>query len=436
MGKRVLYVCHNHPVIRPGGSEAYALDLHHEMRARRDWDSIYLARSGRPLTQVSRYHEGTLLTLVDGTDDEYFFHTELSEYDTFNGWSTNKNLWTHYLRDFLRAMKPDVVHFHHTLFMGFDMIREVRSILPHAAIVYTLHEFIPICHRNGQMVRTFNDDELCVSASPRRCHECFPEHSPQAFFMRERFVQSMFELVDMFIAPSEFLRQRYIEWGIQAERILLEENGIAAETPIESDPVEDEDRPPNRLGFFGQVTRYKGVHVLLEAMQLLMKSEVDVALEIHGANLELESAEYQKRIGDLLDDLRGKVRLAGRYDRSALPALMSAVDWVVVPSIWWENSPLVIQEAFLNHRPVICSDIGGMAEKVADGVNGLHFKARDARDLARTIRAAVSDRKRWSAMRDRVPPVRRMEDHAAFLTDLYADLLDSPRAGAAQVVSM
>jgi len=56
---------------------------------------------------------------------------------------------------------------------------------------------------------------------------------------------------------------------------------------------------------------------------------------------------------------------------------MAAVDWVVVPSIWWENSPLVIQEAFAHGRPVICSDIGGMAEKVAHEKNGLHFRAND-----------------------------------------------------------
>ena len=436
MARRVLYVCHNHPTIRPGGSEAYALDLHREMRTRPGWDSLFLARSGRPLTDVARYHEGTLLTLVDGTSDEYFFHTELSQYDTFHGWSTNKNLWTHYFRDFLKATKPDVVHFHHTLFLGFDMIREVRSTLPGAAIAYTLHEFIPICHRNGQMVRTFNDDELCTFSSPRRCHECFPEHSPQAFFMRERFIKSMFELVDMFIAPSEFLRKRYIDWGIPAERIRFEENGIAAEAPEGVELGAGDERAPNRLGFFGQITRYKGVHVLLEAMQLLAKDEVDVSLTIHGANLELEAADYQKRLMELLDALHGRVRVVGRYERSELPALMSAVDWVVMPSIWWENSPLVIQEAFQSRKPVICSDIGGMAEKVTNGVNGLHFRARDAVDLMRTIRSAVQDRDGWRAMQTGIPAVRSMKDHATFLTDLYADLIGSSRAHQPQVVSL
>ena len=69
--------------------------------------------------------------------------------------------------------------------------------------------------------------------------------------------------------------------------------------------------------------------------------------------------------------------------------IMADVEWVVVPSIWWENSPLVIQEAFAHGRPVICSDIGGMAEKVADGVSGLHFRVNDPVSLADTIRRGV-----------------------------------------------
>ena len=79
--------------------------------------------------------------------------------------------------------------------------------------------------------------------------------------------------------------------------------------------------------------------------------------------------------------------LVGRYDHQRSAALMRNIDWVIVPSIWWENSPLVIQEAFMYGRPVICSDIGGMAEKVRDGVDGLHFRAGDAQDLADTITA-------------------------------------------------
>ena len=78
---------------------------------------------------------------------------------------------------------------------------------------------------------------------------------------------------------------------------------------------------------------------------------------------------------------------------------MSRVDWVIVPSIWWENSPMVIQEAFANGKPVICAGIGGMAEKVRDGVDGLHFEVRNPLDLAETMVRAACEPGLWENLK-------------------------------------
>lgn len=72
---------------------------------------------------------------------------------------------------------------------------------------------------------------------------------------------------------------------------------------------------------------------------------------------------------------------------------MQSVDIIAVPSVWWENSPLVIQEAFRNGRPVICSDIGGMAEKVRDGIDGFHFHTGSPLALAALLKRLADDRK-------------------------------------------
>ena len=72
---------------------------------------------------------------------------------------------------------------------------------------------------------------------------------------------------------------------------------------------------------------------------------------------------------------------------------MQSVHAVLVPSLWWENSPLVIQEALRNRRPVLCSDIGGMAEKVRDGVDGFHFAAGNAMALTSLLRGLARNRK-------------------------------------------
>jgi glycosyltransferase involved in cell wall biosynthesis len=273
------------------------------------------------------------------------------------------------------------------------------------------------------MVRSFNDDELCTHSSTRRCHECFPNRSPQDFFLRKRYVQAMFELVDTFLAPSQFLRQRYIDWGIPSHRIRFEENGCVHRVTPLSRTEEDEQRPRNRVGYFGQLNRFKGIHVLLEAMKLLEKEDVDAHLWVHGANLDIQPSEFQRQASELLASCKNNVTLVGRYQPDMLPRLMASVDWVVVPSIWWENSPLVIQEAFLHGRPVICSDIGGMAEKVADGVNGLHFNARDAVSLAHTLRRATTDPGLWRSLRHGIPDVYRIEDNVATLSQLYPELI-------------
>jgi glycosyltransferase involved in cell wall biosynthesis len=102
---------------------------------------------------------------------------------------------------------------------------------------------------------------------------------------------------------------------------------------------------------------------------------------------------------------------------------MEAMDWVLVPSRWWENSPLVIQEAFMHGRPVICSDIGGMAEKVSDGVDGLHFRVGDSEDLARVIAQAAGSAQLWRTLTGGINPVYPMRTHVEEMLRVYEELL-------------
>jgi glycosyltransferase involved in cell wall biosynthesis len=106
------------------------------------------------------------------------------------------------------------------------------------------------------------------------------------------------------------------------------------------------------------------------------------------------------------------------------------VDWVVVPSVWWETGPLVVWEAFQYGRPVICSDIGGMSEKVADGVNGLHFRRGDAVDLAAAMQRAMETPGLWDTLRGGIPsrPGHPLDEHVANLTGIYSSLLADRRA--------
>jgi glycosyltransferase involved in cell wall biosynthesis len=438
--RKVLYVVHNHPSVRPGGAETCTLDLYRAMQQSGAFEPILLARTGPPLSRGKRSREGTLLSMAeDGDPNQYFFHTEIAEYDWLFSTSRNKKVYTKFYPEFLKTVQPDLVHFQHTLFLGYDIVTQTRNLLPSTPIVYTLHEFLPICHHNGQMVRTFSL-ELCTHATPRRCHECFPDISPQQFFLRRRFIQAHLAHVDLFLSPSRFLLERYVDWGIPREKIRFQEHG---QPPLVSRSAASRDRAVrNRIGFFGQFSEFKGLGVLLEAVHRLAAGSspqvseppqgvmdvtpgqlLDLHVWLHGANLEFQPETFRNAFSRLLDATRDHVTVVGEYDRRRLPALMENVDWVVVPSIWWENSPVVIQEAFLHGRPVICGDIGGMAEKVADGVNGLHFRAGSASSLADTLRYAVTTPGLWERLRAGISPPYGMDEAASALAGIYGGLL-------------
>lgn len=430
---RVLFISHNHPSIRPGGAEVYALELYEAMRASGTWDPVLLARAGPSTGAVDRSE--SRLTPVGADPNQYFFRTDEGNYDWLLGTSRDKSMYLRDFREFLLAVRPDLVHFQHTLFLGYDLVRETRRTLPWVPIVYTLHEYLPICHRDGQMVRILGN-EPCLDESPGRCHECFPDVTPEAFFGRKRFIQSQLAPVDAFLAPSRFLLERYVKWGIARHKLRFEDYG----RPGPAGPIvrtRAGARFRDRFGFFGQLNPYKGVDVLLRAMDVIevgsrqtggdregtSRAEPRPRLWIHGANLELQRGTFQNEIRALLEATRDTVTFVGRYQREEVGRLMEAIDWVVVPSIWWENSPLVIQEAFLHRRPVICSDIGGMAEKVTHGVNGLHFRAGDTMRLAETILRAAADPELWERLSGGIPEVYRIEDHVSSLVTFYEELL-------------
>jgi glycosyltransferase involved in cell wall biosynthesis len=265
-----------------------------------------------------------------------------------------------------------------------------------------------------------------MKSSPRECRRCFPGISPDAFFLRQRYAQSQFALVDRFMSPSRFLRDRYVDWGLDPQRIVVEELG-RSETPRADD--RHASRARNTFGFFGQLTPFKGADVLLKAMQILAQRKAAARLLIHGAHLDRQRPAFRQKLEALLASAGRNVTLVGSYHREQLPQLMSDVDWVVVPSIWWENAPLVIQEAFHHGRPVICSDIGGMAEKVTHDVDGLHFRAGDAQSLADTIDQATRSSALWQRLRANIEPVRPMAAHLARLEAIYEEVLveKSPR---------
>src|SRR5438093_13623129 len=88
--RKVLFVCHTHPAVRPGGAESYALKLYETMRDSRKFDPVFVARTGPPFSAVSKHHEVTLITSVNGDPSQYFVLTDFADWDWLYGRSRTK----------------------------------------------------------------------------------------------------------------------------------------------------------------------------------------------------------------------------------------------------------------------------------------------------------------------------------------------------------
>ncbi len=394
---RFLIFSHAHPAFSKGGGELAAWYQYQGINATNDHQAWFVGRAPRELlsggVEINAISPSEFL--MAGDADCWTLSTSINLDDNSR------------FAELLRSIQPDVIHFHHYLYVGVETIRAAKRLCPQARIVLTLHEYVAICNHNGQMIK--KDGRLCYRSSPRDCHLCFPEQTPEDFFLREQYVKSFFRLVDLFISPSQFLKDRYVAWGLSDASVQVLENGLPQVQRIPPRPLAEQE-VRGRFAYFGQINPYKGSDVLIEAFAHLPKKiRKIVSLDIYGAGLHTCPEEYQEKIRRLLQDNKKVVHFHGPYEPSDLPALMSATDWVVMGSIWWENSPLVIQESIKYGRPVICPDIGGMAEKVANEETGLHFRARDARSLGQTIQRVVSDVALFDKLLRKLPIVPSVE---------------------------
>lgn len=413
---RVLVVSHGHPAFSLGGAEIASHNLFTGLNALPGHESYYLARIAPP---VARHRESAFLSLRQG-EREILFHSHA--YDYFRLSNRNAKEITRDFVRFVRDLAPDLVHFHHFIGLGMESLYALRQALPDVPIVVTFHEYLAICHHHGQMVKT-KGGRLCYGASPAECAGCFPEISQAQFYKRERFLKTFLELADFYVSPSAFLIERYVAWGLPREKFRCIENGLDIGTIAPPRPLTKGGRR-NRFAYFGQINSFKGLHVLLDAVGRVPDKlwGADAQLLIFGGNLENQPPEFQALFQQLVERAGTRARFYGSYRSAELPRLMRNVDWVVVPSIWWENSPVVIQEAFLHGRPVICSDIGGMAEKVQDRVSGLHFRAASVEDLVDRLVEALGTPDLWQRLRANAPRPLSVIDTARAHAGLYAEL--------------
>ncbi|HLH51439.1 MAG TPA: glycosyltransferase, partial [Roseiarcus sp.] len=170
---RVLLISLFHPELVRGGAQQACYELFCGLKERSDIEPYLLASIDQSAPAL--FKSGARITGFDRRPGEFLFLSR--DYDYLWHKATNPLLIESFI-EFLELVQPDVVHFHHFLILGVDLISIARRTLPHARIVFTFHEFLAMCQADGQMVRR-TDRSLCDEASSVRCHQCFPEHSPE-----------------------------------------------------------------------------------------------------------------------------------------------------------------------------------------------------------------------------------------------------------------
>src|SRR5438874_4074332 len=206
--------------------------------------------------------------------------------------------------------------------------------------------------------------------------------------------------------------------GLARDKLFHVTNGQRDYATADDQPVQarQEARETyNRFGFFGQIIDAKGVHIILRAVALLRaEGFTDFTVEINGDNINYASPEVRAEIEEFIEAEKQRppgerlVWFNGSYATRELRSRMARIDWCLVPSMWWEAFALVISEAWMFKKPVICSNIGAMADRVRDEKDGLQFEMGDPAGLARTIKRAASEPGLWKRLAGAlpVPPAR------------------------------
>ena len=310
----------------------------------------------------------------------------------------------------LNEFQPELVHFGHLSHLSTGLIEVAKSF--GVPVVFTLHDFWLMCPRGQFLQWGLSEGEpwkLCDSQDDIKCaQKCFNRFvtglegdEGEMFWTRwvsERMahIRKMCELVDIFHAPSQQLRKRYVdEFGLDPNKVKFLDYGFDLAR------LKGRKRAPESEFVFGYIGRHhpsKGIHHLVEAF---CKTKGNTQLRIWGRH-QGQLTNSLKRTVAAMGERGELIEWLDEYDNEDIVReVFDRCDCIVVPSIWDENSPLVIHEAQQLRVPVITSAQGGMGEYVKNGVNGLTYKHRDVDDLRGAMQQAIDEPERMAKLGER-----------------------------------
>lgn len=318
----------------------------------------------------------------------------------------------HKLRQLLEEYPVDIVH-------AQNIHRHITPSIFHTLrarnrpIVWTLHDYFLLCPNTT----FFSKGGVCEACKGGRFYKavfkrCRREsYLASVVVMLEEYIHrltGLLKLVDFFIAPSQFLRNKMIEYGFPSEKVIHIPYFVDAKS---IKPSLDND---GYILYSGRLSYEKGLKTLVKAVSLCDSVKLFIA---GGGPLKAELETIAKNIAP------EKVTFLGYLNRDRLQQVIDDAMFVVVPSEWYENLPYAILEAFTSAKPVIGSRIGGIPELIKDRQTGILFQPGNTNDLAEKIHYMIEHSKERQEMgrraRESVEKEYNPELHYERLMEVY-----------------
>jgi glycosyltransferase involved in cell wall biosynthesis len=360
------------------------------------------------------------------------------------------------VRNFLTEFAPDVVHVTSMYTLSTRAVQVAKDMgFP---IIFTMSDFWLICPRHTLM--RFGGEICDGKVSEHTCQDCMmsetrvyrlaqrviPQdvllrgvdqvlHHPQLatrlpgvrgwgmdISRRRQVIMEAVEQIDCVLSPSQYTRDIVLATGMSLPNVQISNYGNDLSWLKDYQPrTRDE---AIHIGYLGQITPIKGIHLLIEAFKTCLFQR-QAELFIHG-RLD-ETSEYVRTLRELAGG-DPRIHFMGAYQRSQLPQILGNLDVTVVPSIWPEVAGLVVQEAFAAGLPVVASNLGGLPEFVQEGRGGLVFDPNQHGSLERVLAQVVNGGYSFlDKLRVNIPPVRTLEDESRFLVSVYSRLIEQRR---------
>jgi glycosyltransferase involved in cell wall biosynthesis len=302
----------------------------------------------------------------------------------------------------------DVVHVLHPMRIGTIIKMAKRSNIP---IILSPTDFWLMCPKG---IAVTQKGELCYSSeNTEKCiRECYGELWRERLVNRYKQSIEVFKSASAIVSATNFLSKIFVMnnmasnikiIGFGEDHCMLKRNNT-----IYSDNSEV------TIGFLSTLLPHKGAHILLEAYN---KAKIDsIKLRIFGHYFG--DTEYYQTLKKMVNRL-DKIEFCGEYQYEKMPEIFNKIDLLVVPSIWWENSPLVLLKALAHKIPAIVSDLGGLTEIIKDGENGFTFQAGNSDSLAQVLRKICSNPSALNKIKLKIKCPPRIEDTAFEYEKIY-----------------